>query len=145
MANRKGVVDSNVKASKTYSMDEFMGAYLRGELELKPDGKVKATKSVRNGKAKWLLVPTNLNDIPEDVDISDLYKWFDHTDKKGKKYYIFGLKKHEWKKRGYEGSLVKRFVSDIENELSQSQKESEDFDSEFEQTMLEWTAGDDRR
>ena len=122
-----------------------MGAYLRGELELKPDGKVKATKSVRNGKAKWLLVPTNLNDIPQDMDVSDLYKWFDHTDKKGKKYYIFGLKKHEWKQRGYEGSLVKRFVSDIENELSQSQKESEDFDSEFEQTMLEWTAGDDRR
>ena len=83
MANRKGVVDSNVKASKTYSMDEFMGAYLRGELELKPDGKVKATKSVRNGKAKWLLVPTNLNDIPADMDISDLYKWFDHTDKIG--------------------------------------------------------------
>ena len=145
MANRKGVVDSNVKASKTYSMDEFMGAYLRGDLELKPDGKVKATKSVRNVKAKWLLVPANLNDIPKDMDISDLYKWFDHTDKKGKKYHIFGLKRHEWKNKGYSGNLVKRYISDIENELSQLQKESEDFDSEFEQTMLEWNAGDDKR
>ncbi len=144
MANRKGVLDSNVKASKTYSIDEFMGAYLRGELELKPDGKVKA-KALSRGKAKWILVPVRLADIPSDMDISDCYKWFDHQDKKGKKYHVFGLKPHEWKKRGYQGNHVKRYVADIENELSQLEKESRDFDSQFEHTMLEWTAGDDKR
>lgn len=144
MANRKGLKESEIKASKSYSMDEFMGAYLRGELELKPDGKVKANV-VSGGKAKWLLVPQNLQDIPEDMDISDCYKWFDHTDKKGNKYHVFGLKAIEWKKKGYQGKLVKRYVADIENELSQLQQEGDSFDAEFEQTMLEWTAGDDKR
>ena len=144
MANRKGLKESDIKASKSYSMDEFMGAYLRGELELKPDGKVKAVQTA-SSKPRWLLVPANLKDIPSDMDISDCYKWFQHQDKSGKKYHIFGLKGSEWKKRGYTGKLVKRFVSEIENELSKTQQEDETFDAEFEQTMLEWTAGDDRR
>lgn len=144
MANRKGLKESEIKASKSYSMDEFMGAYLRGELELKPDGKVKAAATA-NGRPRWLLVPANLRDIPEDMDISDCYKWFQHQDRKGNKYHIFGLKRNEWKKKGYEGKLVKRYVSEIENELSQTQQEDETFNAEFEQEMLEWAAGDDKR
>lgn len=144
MANRKGVIDSAAKASNSYSLDEFMGAYLRGELELKPDGKVKAN-AVSGGKARWLYVPANLNDIPEDMDISDSYKWFDHTDRKGKKYHVFGLKTSEWRRKGYTGKLVRRYVAEIENELSQKQQEGSTFDAEFEQAMLGWEAGDDKR
>ena len=144
MANRKEALASEVERSKSYSMDEFMGAYLRGELELKPDGKVQATVKSGKGKPKWLLVPKSLSDIPEHLVIDDMYKWHQHTDQNGKKYHVFGLKASEWKAHGYSGKLVKRFVSEIEDEFTRVHEGATNFDAEFEQEMLGWERGEDK-
>lgn len=140
MANRKGSLDSEIRKSKSYSMDEFMGAYLRGELELKPDGKVTRTKSTKT-KTKWLLVPKKLTDVPEGVNLEEHFKWHKHQTKKGKTFHVFGLMEHEWRKLGYEGNLVKRYVPDIEAELQELSLDESTFNTEFEQSMLEWEAG----
>lgn len=144
MANRKGVIDSAARASKSYSMDEFMGAYLRGELELKPDGKVKANHKTGGGRAKWCLVPANLAEIPEDLDIDSMYKWTTHKRKDGTTYPVFGLRAQDWKAKGYLGKLVRRYVAEIENELTRVYEVETNFDTQFEQAMLEWEVGEDK-
>lgn len=142
MANRKEALASEVKRSKSYSRDEFMGAYLRGELELKPDGKV---KSVKSGRPRWLLVPTKLVDMEAlGVELEDISKWIKHTKKDGSTFRVFGLMEHEWRDKGYRGKLVKRYLADIDSELSRKAVSGGNFDTEFEQAMLEWEVGEDK-
>ncbi len=128
---------------KTYSQDEFMGAYLRGELELKPDGKVKRTGKAWQTK-RHVLVPKNLRNIPEDVDVSKSYRFFHVLNKHGKKLkrkdgkprMRYGWTPQEWQEMGYFGQLVDRHVNLIEDELKSNYKEDNSWQEEFEKVML---------
>ena len=61
---------------KTYTLDEFIGAQIRGELEfIGGNGKVKRTGKAWQTK-RHVLVPKNLRDIPKDVDVSKSYRFF---------------------------------------------------------------------
>ena len=128
---------------KTYSQDEFMGAYLRGELELKPDGKVKRTGKAWQTK-RHVLVPKNLRDIPKDVDVSKSYRFFHVLNKHGKKLkrkdgkprMRYGWTPQEWRDKGYFGGLVDRHVNLIEKELASNYEEDNSWQEEFEKVML---------